>query len=222
MSQPAKSKWAEWLFGVYSTNLFRRRFSSVRVAGLEHMSADRDAPLVVLANHSSWWDGLVAFRLSRLARLDAHFLMESANLRRYSFFRRLGALQVDLENPRLARRDIADAALRLKRSTDCLWIFPQGKIEPNHVKPLTVLGGAARIVSSIAACETICVAMTYQFRAEYLPHLFVRIDAPVSSVTMDRLNRRGATREFSTRLNAVHDRLLNDTAFDRLSDYVAI
>ena len=70
--------------------------------------AAADAPVLIIANHSSWWDSLLALWLSEseLPGSQAYGMMDASNLKRFRFFRWIGCFGVDLSS----RRDGARAA----------------------------------------------------------------------------------------------------------------
>src|SRR5690606_8486269 len=85
----------------------RGRGHAVHMAGL----AGRDAPtgpVLLAANHVSWWDGFVLREVQRVLRPDAplYTLMSEAQLRRFPFFRRLGVVGIDGASPPSVARAI--------------------------------------------------------------------------------------------------------------------
>ena len=58
-----------------------------------------DVPTLFVANHSNWWDGGLAFLVSRALGLRFRILMEARQLARYRFFLRIGALPLRREPP---------------------------------------------------------------------------------------------------------------------------
>jgi 1-acyl-sn-glycerol-3-phosphate acyltransferase len=182
MLKAKKSVWFEKVFTVYSRNLFTRRFNSLNVSGLDALRArDEKFPLVIYANHSSWWDGLVAFEIARRAGLDSFVMMEERHLKRLFLFRRLGAFSVVRENPREAVKSIDYARQILtEKENRTLWIFPQGEILPNDARPLRFYNGLARIIEKTGQCRAAPVAMRYEFLGEFKPEIFVKIGDPES------------------------------------------
>ena len=92
-----------WWFARDAEKRIAHAFSSVRVHGLEALRDTRAAgdPALVIANHTAWWDPLVAIYLTRrLVRWDAYAMMDAKNLRRLPFFAKVGAFGVDLDDPR--------------------------------------------------------------------------------------------------------------------------
>ena len=73
MLKAKKSYWFEQIFAIYNRILIKRRFSSLKVLNLDTLqNLNRKFPLIIYANHSSWWDGLVAFQISHKTKLDSY------------------------------------------------------------------------------------------------------------------------------------------------------
>lgn len=170
----------EKLFGLYNKNLIKRYFNSLRVCGLSEISKrEPEIPMIIYLNHSNWWDGLVAFELSRKLKLDSFFLMEDKHLRKLLAFRRLGAFSVVRENPRDAVKSI-NYAVDILNNTEgrALWIFPQGEILPNDMRPLIFYNGISRIIQKLGTSQVVSIALRIEFLNSYKPDIFVNIGAP--------------------------------------------
>lgn len=224
MLSAKKNAWFEKVFAVYNRNLFERRFFSLQVSDLDFFrEKNKRTPLIIYANHSSWWDGLVAFEISRAANLDAYVMMEEKQLKKLFPFRWLGAFSVIRENPREALKSINYAAGLLKENQNrALWIFPQGKILPNDSRPITFYNGAARIVEQLEVCRTICLAIRYEFRGEFKPEIFVKIGAPEVFKTNENFNSKKLTRHFEAKLTQISDDLKSDVLNNNLAAYSKI
>ncbi|GCE19584.1 lysophospholipid acyltransferase family protein [Dictyobacter kobayashii] len=95
----------------------------------------RRLPIIICANHSSWWDGYVGALVERHLKLDGYLMMEEPQLKRYFFFRWIGCFSVDRHNPRSAMQTIHYASKLLKkRPGHMVWLFPQGEIFPNDYR----------------------------------------------------------------------------------------
>jgi 1-acyl-sn-glycerol-3-phosphate acyltransferase len=82
----------------------QRSFGELRVEGLQPARALLAAvPAVVVGNHTSWWDPLVALLLAGVLGADGFALMDARNLERQPFFAKLGGFGVDLQQPPTAR-----------------------------------------------------------------------------------------------------------------------
>ena len=204
-----KSLWFERLFALYNRRLIKRRFASLRVAGLEHLrERPTDAPLLLYANHSSWWDVLVSVRLNQLCGLDAYGMMEERQLRQYKFFRRLGAFSVVREDARAAVASIRYAADLLRAGNRALWIFPQGITAPNDTRPLKLFTGAARVIQRAGRAYAVPVALRYEFLEDYKPEIFVRV-GPLE-LSENVASPKLLTRQFTANLTANLDQLRQD------------
>ncbi len=172
---------ARW-FRRHATGRIRSSFAAVHVRGLDALrEAAADAPVLIIANHSSWWDSLLALWLSEseLPGSQAYGMMDASNLKRFRFFRWIGCFGVDLSS----RRDGARAArysldlLKLRRTV--LWVFPQGAEQPSHL-PLRFMPGAAGIARRAASVPVIPVAFAYVFEREEQPHVYISVGEPMS------------------------------------------
>lgn len=179
--------------------------------------------MIIYCNHSSWWDGLIAFQISREVRLESFVMMEEKQLKKLSLFRRLGAFSVVRENPRGAFKSINYASRILKEnSTRTLWIFPQGEILPNDWRPLKFYGGITKIIEKVGNCYVASLSMRYEFLGEFKPKIFVKIEEPeVISVTED-FNAKSLPERLSARLTENLDKLKSDVIHQNFSAYKSI
>lgn len=214
MLEAKKSKWFEKIFAVYNRNLFKRRFQALRIEGIENI---KHFPLVIYCNHSSWWDGLVAFEISKKAKLDSFVMMEEKQLKNLFLFRKLGAFSVIRENPREAVKSINYAANLLKQNRDrAIWIFPQGKILPNDSRPFEFYNGIARIAEKVENCYVLPIAIRFEFLGDWKPEILVKIG---KAELFDSLNSKEFTAKSAEKLTNLLDELKKDIVEDRLENY---
>ena len=176
MLEANKSKIFEKAFSFYNTNLLRRHFDSFYINGLKSLTNfNSSLPLIIYANHSSWWDGLVAFQISQQVGFNSYVMMEEKQLRNLFLFRKLGAFSINREKNRSAVKSLNYAAQILDNSTNVLWIFPQGEILPNDVRPFQFFRGITKIIEKLGKCLTLCITFRYEFLGEYKPQIFANI-----------------------------------------------
>ncbi len=211
MLEAKKSAWFEKVFAVYNRNLIKRHFHSVEVSGLDFLR-DKDAqiPLIIYANHSSWWDGLAAFSIFRQAKLDAFCLMEEKHLKKLFLFQRLGAFSIVRENGREAVKSINYAADLLKKTSGTLLIFPQGEIVSNDARPIRFYTGLSRIIEKIGKVYVVPMAMRYEFLGEFKPQMFVKIASPELVEPDKNFTAKEKTEFFAERLTENLDKLKTD------------
>lgn len=214
MLEAKKSAWFEKIFAIYNRNLFKRRFQALRVEGIQNLDK---FPLIIYCNHSSWWDGLVAFEISRRARLDSFVMMEEKQLKNLFLFRKIGAFSVVRENPREAVKSINYAANLLKEKLDrTIWVFPQGEILPNDVRPLEFYNGVSRIVEKVEKCHVLPIAMRYEFFGEWKPEALAKVGEPE---LIESANPKELTKKLSEKLTDLLDELKQDIINNRLKNY---
>ncbi|MEX1365867.1 MAG: lysophospholipid acyltransferase family protein [Nannocystaceae bacterium] len=182
MIPAAKSRWFTRWFASQAQARLRARFGAIHIADLAVLAqALERAPVLVVSNHSSWWDPIVLLVLTQLhlPRADAYAMMESANLQRLPFFAKVGAFGVD----RSSRRDGAEATRYavslLDRPGRLVWVFAQGEERPLHERPLRFMGGAARVALRAPAAEVVPLAFAYGFGPVESPEVFVSVGAPL-------------------------------------------
>ncbi len=170
-------------FARHARTRIERTFDRVRAHGIEEVAAlARDRPLLVVSNHTSWWDPLVAFHASEhLLGADGHALMDAANLRRLPFFALVGAFGVDLADPGDGARAIRYAARLLDRAGRLVWIFPQGRERPITERPLAFKAGAAEVAHVAKRALTVPAALRYELAGTEKPVVYFSFGEPLET-----------------------------------------
>ncbi|BBP91739.1 hypothetical protein BsIDN1_53570 [Bacillus safensis] len=128
------------------------------------MDPNEKLPVLYLANHSSWWDGLIIFLFNRkkASELDHYMMMEEKQLKQYAFFRKLGAFPVQKENLKSVKQALMMAKENMQAGR-AVWLFPQGKIMHQDVRPLELEGGASFLVRQFEQVVVKPVTLHYTF-----------------------------------------------------------
>ena len=171
----------------YVRRLLRRRFHAVRLAdeGADVLASlgARSRPAIILLNHGSWWDPILACFLSgRLVpRRPGLAPMDRDQLERFGFFRRIGMFGIDpddAESLEAMRAYVIDAFRSDPRTI--LWLTPQGRFTDVR-EPIRIRPGAAAIAAAVGDVDVISISIEYAFwqesRAEALVRC-VRVDPP--------------------------------------------
>lgn len=180
MIEPRKSRLFNAWFASHARGRIHRTFGKVLVRGLaEAQACAAQAPLLVISNHTSWWDPLVILHAStHLLRTDGYALMDAKNLRRLPFFGLVGAFGVDLDRPADGAAAIRFAAKLLDQPGKLVWIFPQGEERP-ITEPMRFREGAAQVARVAKRAQLIPAALRYEFAGEEKPHLYLSFGAPI-------------------------------------------
>lgn len=164
----------EWFWGHWFERSVRSAFSTSYVQGLdrvlEALPQRTGRPLVMYCTHGSWWDAAIVMMIAlRVLRIRSFGMMEYRQLVRYPFFRRIGLFSVVREDARSALESLRYAAGCLNRQPGVLWMFPQGTLRHQDVRPLNLepgIGILARSVPSLLMCP---VAIRYDMVKEQRP-----------------------------------------------------
>lgn len=135
-------------------------------------------------------------------RHDVHVLMDEEGLRRFPFFRHLGAFSIQKGNLSEVRASLGYAS-DLLGAGKSVWVFPQGREYPQEHRPLEIGTGATMLLTKpdVRLC-----AIYYAFESHAAPVVYVRFrDYTVVSET-----RRLQKRELAEAL----ERLYDDTRAD--------
>jgi 1-acyl-sn-glycerol-3-phosphate acyltransferase len=171
-------RWARW-FGRHATRRLRRSFDRWEVHGLHLLeAAARRGPIVVVANHTSFWDAMVLGYLGTRLEVPCYGLVDEHNLGERPFLRKAGALAIDVGNPRHAARELREVARMLATTKSALFVFPQGGERPPH-EPLEFEGGAA-LVARMAKASVVPMALRYIMGSSDRPHLWLSVGEPLA------------------------------------------
>ena len=162
---------------------FRRHFHAVCLS-LAADPATLSGPLIIIGNHASWWDPMVAFLLAeQLLPNRAHYApMDAAALNRYRILQKLGIFPIDMNSPRGAAQFLRTGQAILA-SGGVLWVTPQGRFADPRARPLTFKPGLAALATRTAAqhgsCTILPLAIEYPFWDERLPECLLRLGPPL-------------------------------------------
>lgn len=170
-------------FRVWTKWIARRRLRTldrVDIAGLDHLrEALAKGSVVAAANHVCWWDALVILALSDRLNTDFHVIVDQPSLTRYPFFQAAGAIGVDRSSGAASRRGLREALELLERPHTLLWVFPQGRYRPEHLRPMELEGGV-QFLARRSGSALVPVSISYPFLQERVPAAFITAGAPVS------------------------------------------
>ncbi|MGH7600114.1 MAG: lysophospholipid acyltransferase family protein [bacterium] len=168
--------WADSIFLPYVSWLFRRHFHAIHLLG-QAPETNPDLPLLLLPNHSTWWDGFFVYLLNKkLFRRKPYLMMLEAQLSRYWFFARLGAYSIDPQSSGGIKESIKYSIEVIKQKImpkPLLCIFPQGELLPLEKRPLGYKNGVETILSGYGGkANFLPLAIKTEFLHEQLPEAF--------------------------------------------------
>ncbi len=158
----------------------RRGFHGVRVRGGERL-AGVSGPLIVYANHGSWWDPMLSILLAEemLPGRRHYAPMDARALARYGILRRVGMFGVEMESARGAVRFLRTGAA-IVGGGGVLWVTPQGRFVDARVRPLGFKPGLAALAARVGeGCMVLPLAIEYTFWDERTPECLAQFGEAV-------------------------------------------
>jgi 1-acyl-sn-glycerol-3-phosphate acyltransferase len=171
---PARHTWFHVrFFRFYADFRIRKNFSSVTVHN--DVPEVHEKPLVVIANHFSWWDGFFILWLNhRYFRKLFHVMMLEDQLQGNMILNKTGAFSI-----KKSSRDMVEslnyARGILERPTQMsplLLMYPQGEIQSMHTRPLKFEKGLEHITRGLEnKINILMVAVLVDYFSDQKPQL---------------------------------------------------
>ncbi|WP_263377938.1 lysophospholipid acyltransferase family protein [Granulicella paludicola] len=183
---------------------FRRHFRAVLMQNRSYLSAT-EGPLIIYANHSSWWDPMVCILLGELL-LPSHnhyAPMDAAALAKYPILKRLGIFPVEMQSPRGAAQFLRTSEAVLA-SGGVLWITPQGRFADPRAA-LEFKPGLGALATRVPGLQLQPLAIEYVFWDERLPETLLRFGNPLQ--VADGATLEQATKQLEDSLAATMEDL---------------
>lgn len=174
-----KSRLFTAIFDPFVRFLFRLRLKQVWID--QNYFPEGSRKTIYFLNHTSWWDGLIPLLLNRkLFRQDARAMMEDKQMKKYRFFKWLGAFSVNLKDASAALPSLRYAVKSLQSPGTALYIYPEGKIEPFTTRP-EFQKGLGWISNQCPDADVVPVGICFSTAASSKPQLFIKIGKPVAA-----------------------------------------
>ena len=169
------------VFPRYLRLYLRRNFHALRIsrAGLPRTEPGR--PVIVCANHPSWWDPAVFIILmpTLFPGRIGFGPMDAEALGRYGLFRRLGIFGIDLASRAGAVRFLRTGADVLANPRHVLWITAEGHFTDPRRRPVCLRPGIAHLMRRVPDAVVLPLALEYAFWNERFPEALVRFGPPI-------------------------------------------
>ncbi len=185
IAPPKPARWFVAWFREESRRRLRKAFHQVRLTRVSTANLEvlQDGPIVTFANHSSWWDPLIAMVLASrfFSERIGYTPIDAEMLEKYGIFRRLGFFGVD----RSSRAATARQFLRLSQAVleqpgTMLWLTPQGRFADVRERPVQFERGVAHLAKRVPTAQFVPLAIEYPFWEESRPEVLLHLGTPMS------------------------------------------
>jgi 1-acyl-sn-glycerol-3-phosphate acyltransferase len=217
MIEPRKDERFQSVFFPYVRHLLKKQF--YRVYATSHAPLEKGRPTLLLVNHSSWWDGLVCFYLTKtFVEYDSYAMMSQQGMTDFPFFKKIGAFSVNPSSPKHVLRSLRFAK-KLLEGNRAVWIFPQGKEEHLEKRPLSFAPGASYLACEVPGIQVIPVAFYYTFRHDQRPELFISFGEALEGELVYGESRQNITHRLEQALTAQLDDVKQSVIQDQTDGY---
>lgn len=157
-------------FRLHSLWNIRRNFHKVELNG---EFIEKGKPILIIANHISWWDGFwVVYFRQKVVKRRFHFMMLEEQLQKNWFLRFTGGFSIN-KNSKTIIETLQYTQKLLENNENMVLVFPQGKIESQHLTSLKFEQGIQRIVNKSKKAQIIFTVHLIDYLSNKKPTLFI-------------------------------------------------
>ncbi len=153
--------------------LIQRNFNSVNIYG---EFADNGKPVLVIANHISWWDGfwIEYLNLKKIHR-KFHFMMLEEQLKKHWYFQYIGGYSIKKKSRNIIESLNYSIEL-LQQPENVVLMFPQGQIHSLYNDNVHFESGIERIIHKVSPdTQILFTANLVDYLSDSKPNLFIYI-----------------------------------------------
>lgn len=210
---PGRSPRLFRLFRWYARRYVARHFHAVRVSRAGPMPELPLGSVVVVLNHPSWWDPMIAIVLSGfMPDLRAHYApIEAVGLAQYRFLSRLGFFGFDAGTTAGVKRFLLVSLAILSRPDSVYWITAEGAFADVRRRPTVLKPGLGYLAHRLKDSTILPMAVEYPFWNDRCPEALVRFGRLISIESGDERSAREWTNLLERELQLTLDRLAEES-----------
>jgi 1-acyl-sn-glycerol-3-phosphate acyltransferase len=164
MLYPKENPVARWIFKAYVKWLVGKEFHEFSYDPIE---VEPNRSVLLIANHFSFWDGLILFCLNdRLFKKKFHVMILQETAQQVGALRYGGAFSVD-KTSRSMLESLDYAAQLLNHPGNLVLMFPQGRLFSNFVSKVKFEKGIIKLIEKAGNKSQVIFAATF---IQYLKH----------------------------------------------------
>ncbi len=170
------------LFRWYARHYLARGFHAIRISRTGPIPELPNRPVVVVLNHASWWDPLVAIALTNeFPEHRLHYApIEAIGLAQYPFFERLGFFGIETSTRAGAARFLRTGLALLEQPEVMLWVTGQGAFVDPRDRPIRLRPGIGHLAHRLSDSLIWTLAIEYPFWNDRCPEALLRFGRPIA------------------------------------------
>lgn len=182
MLYPKNNPVAKWIFKVYVKWLVNKQFHEFL---FNPVPVDSNRSVLLIANHFSFWDGLILFCLNdKLFKKKFHVMILQDTAKNIGALRYGGAFSVNKGSKEIVR-SLDYAAQLLNDPQNLVLMFPQGKLYSNFVERINFEKGVIRLIERSKNYQLIFVATFIQYLKHKKPTVTLYLKHQDSAAVKD-------------------------------------
>lgn len=173
MKPTRKTDFWSSLYLKYITRWVNRNFKSVNVQPFEPRASHS---ILLLCNHFSWWDGIVANLTSAYnLKRKYYVMMQEDQFDKHWYFRFIGAYSIK-KGSREMLASLTYSAKILDNPENLIVIFPQGNLCSNHETNIHVEKGVYKLMQQIQGpCQVVYHCMLVDYFESHKPSAYIHL-----------------------------------------------
>lgn len=212
MLEAKKSKVAAWMFHLVQQRLLKRYFHRIWFYTEESIPTNA----LFIANHSSWWDGLIFFQLEKRRMSPPIYMMTHENgMKQVPIFKWIGAFSVNPQSPKHVMQSLRYAQ-QLLHEEKSVALFPQGQEAHIEARPLHFQKGAAYLAKKCPHIPVIPVTIYYTFRNTKKGEAWVYAGRAIAH---EKTAKQNVTHQFEVSVTAQLNALKEDVVTNNFKKY---
>lgn len=145
MHRSRKSPILFQFFSWYIAYIIKKDFSSYTY---DRLQIKEDEAILLLSNHSSWWDGFLMFQLNKVVfKKEFHVLVTSADYHKHWFLKYLGAFAAENKGKEVVET-LLYAGQLLDDPKNLVLLFPQGKLYTSYINSISFEKGVMQLINA--------------------------------------------------------------------------
>ncbi len=205
MIKAEHKKWAKLIFDPYINYLLHKNFDAFYVTG--SIPDLRKYPeLIITPNHFSWWDGFITYHLlSKITPKIVYTMMLEDQLKKYWFFKNVGAFSINQSNPVSIVRTLEYTREILENKENIVVLYPQGEIQSLLSEDIIIKPGLKILLEKNGSGKYVLpLALKIEYGKNKRPYIAAEFGRIFSAEEINK-DYEGFTKEFKVNIRHLKD-----------------
>ncbi len=202
MIKPQKSKIHAFLLNFFLDGKFKKRFSFVNFQIDRKINAEKS--LLIIGNHTTWWDGFIVWQLNRqLLHKSFYLMMLEEQLNKLWFFKKIGCFSIN-PGSRTVVESLRFGAELLKQKSTMLAFYPQGRLFSLYNEEFTFNKGIGFLLKNNVHTELLLYCLFVDYASNEKPYMNVYLKILANPQNLSYLDIEAAYKLFYSESKAQH------------------